>query len=604
MKKIDKNKMGLPWSISTTVRNPERLRDFLRVLKQLEGEEFNRENQVKYQILLIKERLYRPTKIPSKYKRLFDDVTQEIPYEVAKEVFEYQNYEDPPMRGRQSVNPLNKLGFSIARERAGVIKITELGNLFLLPDFDIGYIFFKSLLKLQFPNPWSKDFSEDKGFNISPFIAMMKLIKMTDGLSREEFALFCPTLVNYKDINKYAKYISQMRKIKSMGGKKKFINKFLLKFYGTKTLNKIQVHNLFDYGDNTMRYFRLTRYFRVTKQPLGNWIIELEPSRSEEINQLLSMYDGSALKFETFEDYIEYLSDIKRPELPWEKDYSKIRTIAFSLIKTVTDEFNNLETNLQTNLKEEFMKLTATDLNKMEIIEIQKLIEELRKVRFKINEISKSHFLKGNIKVLRELITVLKDKKQIRELEPAEFEYIILQTLKILNDEINIKANCVFDDEGNPIGFAPGNKPDIEGFYHTFSSIFEVTLDVSRHQVYRESIPVMRHLRDFENTNPDKPSFCVFIAPRVHEDTVNYFWFAIKYGFEGRKQKIIALNLEQYIDILEFFIEVIEKNKIFTHQHMRELFEIIVSEADRKESSLEWYEHISININKWRQTHL
>jgi len=43
--------MRKPWSISTTVRNPERLRDFLKVLKRLEGQEFTSENQVKYQVL-------------------------------------------------------------------------------------------------------------------------------------------------------------------------------------------------------------------------------------------------------------------------------------------------------------------------------------------------------------------------------------------------------------------------------------------------------------------------------------------------------------------------------------------------------------------------
>jgi len=45
--------MKKPWSISTTVRNPERLRDFLNILKKLEGQEFSKENQIKYQVLLI-----------------------------------------------------------------------------------------------------------------------------------------------------------------------------------------------------------------------------------------------------------------------------------------------------------------------------------------------------------------------------------------------------------------------------------------------------------------------------------------------------------------------------------------------------------------------
>jgi hypothetical protein len=58
--------MKIPWSISTTVRNPERLRNFLRVLKNLEGKEFTKEEQVRYQILLIKDKLYIPRNIPSK----------------------------------------------------------------------------------------------------------------------------------------------------------------------------------------------------------------------------------------------------------------------------------------------------------------------------------------------------------------------------------------------------------------------------------------------------------------------------------------------------------------------------------------------------------
>ena len=47
----------LPWSISTTVRNPERLRNFLKVLKKIEGEIWNNETQCKYQILLIQRKV-------------------------------------------------------------------------------------------------------------------------------------------------------------------------------------------------------------------------------------------------------------------------------------------------------------------------------------------------------------------------------------------------------------------------------------------------------------------------------------------------------------------------------------------------------------------
>jgi len=169
--------MKRPWSISTTVRNPERLRDFLLVLKQLEGEEFNANNQRRYQILLIQARLYKPNRLtPQQSDLLSPSNTEPIPYETAEEIFNSQGYVDPAMRGRQSVNPLNKLGFSIARDGYGAIQITDLGNNFLAGDYDISSVFFKSLLKLQFPNPWSPHFSAQQGFNVMPFVATLHLL--------------------------------------------------------------------------------------------------------------------------------------------------------------------------------------------------------------------------------------------------------------------------------------------------------------------------------------------------------------------------------------------------------------------------------------------
>ena len=212
--------MKKPWPISTTVRNPERLRDFLRILRKLEGQPFDKDNQVKYQVLLIQERLYKPLNIPLKFRKYYEESRTEIPYDVAEGIFYSQNYVDPPMRGRQSVNPLNKLGFSIAREGSGPIIITELGNKFLEGDYDIGYIFFKSLLKLQFPNPWSTDFSEKEGFNIMPFIGVMHLIHRLNknsekrGLEKTEFGIFVPTLISFNQIDEYVKNILDLEKKK------------------------------------------------------------------------------------------------------------------------------------------------------------------------------------------------------------------------------------------------------------------------------------------------------------------------------------------------------------------------------------------------------
>jgi len=153
--------MKKPWSITTTVRNPERLRNFLIVSKQLENYKWNSENQRKYQILLIKDRVYGYGKsqfyngLSQEQIDLIDDQKKEISFEQAEEIFNAKNYKDLAMRGRQSINPLKKFGFVVIKDKK--IFITSLGKLFLRDDFDLGEIFFRSFIKLQIPNLDSND---------------------------------------------------------------------------------------------------------------------------------------------------------------------------------------------------------------------------------------------------------------------------------------------------------------------------------------------------------------------------------------------------------------------------------------------------------------
>ena len=93
-----------------------------------------------------------------------------------------------------------------------------------------------------------------------------------------------------------------------------------------------------------------------------------------------------------------------------------------------------------------------------------------------------------------------------------------------------------------------------------------------------------------------------FLPPQVHNDTVNYFWYSVKYGFEGKKQSIVAFDLTHFIEILEFFINVIEKKKRFTHNSLRILLERIVSNAASADSSTNWFRDISQHIKNWQRS--
>ncbi|HNY75730.1 MAG TPA: AlwI family type II restriction endonuclease [Bacteroidales bacterium] len=591
--------MTKPWSISTTIRNPERLRDFLMVLKTLEGQEFDKKNQIVYQILLIKEKIYKPTNIPDKYLDYYNNPESKLSFEIANEIFDLQKYKDPPMRGRQSVNPLNKLGFSIARQGYGKIKITELGNIFLQENYDLSYIFFKSLLKLQFPNPWSADFSEKDGFNIMPFIAIIKLLKKinerseNNGLTRHEFCIFIPTLKNYDQIDEYVDNILNYRK---SNNKKIFIENFVKKFYQIDNIEDKKINNLYDYGDNIMRYFRLTKYFKLSiSNPLGtNWTIDIEKSRIEEINQLLLMYDGSAIKFSNTEDYLNYIADISLPKLPWE-NIENLNKIFISLKNETQDLINN--NNIQILLEEE--QLLNIDTKNINVKLLEDAISQIRNLNLKIKEKIRKNDLLNNISYIEKLIQILQDEKNLRKYSPEQFEKLITESFKIINDEILIKPNYPVDDDGEPINHSPKDKADIECYYKNFRAICEVTLNTSKLQWVLEGQPIMRHLRDFENKNKNYIVFCIFIAPKVNVDTYSQFWLSVKYEYDGKPQKIVPMTTYQFSFLLKALIELLKYNKRFTHIELYNIYNSIINKTNEINGFSKWAEQIEIILNDW-----
>jgi hypothetical protein len=581
------------------VRNPERLRDFLRVLKRLEGKPFDKKTQIEYQILLIKEKIYKPQRIPFEFREYYEEPDKEIPFEVAQALFYAQNYEDPPMRGRQSVNPLNKLGFSIAREGLGAIKITELGNRFLTGDYDVSYIFFKSLLKLQFPNPWNVDFPSKEGFNIVPFIGVLHLLyrlnRKSDksGLDRTEFSLFIPTLINFREIDKQVEYIVKYRRDKD---KKGFIRKFAEEFYGCEVPDK-KINNLYDYGDNIMRYFRLTRYFKFSSDSLGRyWNIDLEPTRKVEIEQLLEMYSGEAREFRSWEEYIEYVSDISKPALPWEKKENLARifsSLKEDILKLISEE------GLQVGEKEE--KLLQIDTSSLTFEQLESNILHLRELLRTLREEIKRRDLLADYGKIEELIKLLRNSKELRKYEPEQFEKFIVEVLRLLNDEILIKPNYPVDDEGEPVNHSPGNKPDIECYYKSFKAICEVTLNTSRLQWIEEGQPVMRHLRAFENCHRGEEVLCLFIAPRIHTDTYSQFWISVKYEYDGAPQKIVPLTTEQLAILLETLLFLLKSGRKLSHLELYKLYSDIINGTRKLTSFSEWASYIDSVLNNWQE---
>lgn len=604
--------MKKPWSISTTVRNPERIRDFLKILSKMDGKEWSRPNQKKFQGLLIQHKVYGYGELqflsnlsPEHLKLM--ETPEQITYEQAESILDAKNYVGGgDMRGRQSFNPLEKMGLANIDED-NRIRISSFGQDFLREDYDLGNTFFRSYIKWQLPNPDSRDFRTEDGYAIKPFVATLHLIREVNklseksgkkpvGISKQEFAIFVPTLINFHFILGVAQKIIDFRAEKETSDDQiAFVNsyhrEYISNFLNSKDNAIIErtLNNTIEYADNIIRYFRLTRFIHIR----GNgFFVDLEPRRRIEIESLLTSDNASPKTFATRSEYTNYLSDITQPVLPWETEV-KLR----SIVEALTDDIKNFAKEL--SLKSiEISGFSFKDSSVLSGKDVKLYAEELRAYRRKLQDI-KIHYDSQSIDEIEKYIDLLKNIYSSGQRRSIELERLATLALNALNDALEIKPNYPVGDDNEPTFTAPGNKPDIECFYKKFNSVCEVTMLTDRSQWYSEGQPVMRHVRDFENKYTDKEVYCLFISPRLHQDTAETFWVAVKHGYKGANQRIIPLSITQFIRLLEVLLELKRQGKFFVHTELLNLYDKIITLTKTAKHSDEWIEKVPETITTW-----
>ena len=604
------------WNFSTSVRNPERLPDFLKVAAQLEGEVWNDESQEKFQILLIQHRLYLDSdntqslnKLSNEQKSWLVNKMHEMSFDEACSIYEAKQYVGGgAMRGRQSMNPLKKLGFIIAEEN-DIIHVTDIGKKLLNGDIQFDEALLESLLKYQLPNKITKGCAD---WNSKPFISTLRLIKKVNelciqrgmkakGVSLDEFGIFVLSMVNYNHFDVTAEKILEFRNEYEKIRQKDFTNYKDYKIakdtyknnYITEYLSNFKnpIKNAKEYGDSMKRYLRQTKYIRFLGA-YGNQYIDLEPRRMLEIDSILENDTGASLNF-TKHEWLNYIGTQGTYELPFET-LDKLKEILNSIIA----ENHGLENKLTLAHKEFAIPEQKNILKKVinEAREYRTLLQN-KELKFDYNQdISK---IDTAIEMLS-YITQNKTDKLINK-PSVELEKWANIALNIINDAIKIKPNSPVGDDNEPTFTAPAGVPDIECNYDNFGMICEVTTLKGRNQWYNEGQPVMRHLRDFENRNASQSCYCLFIAPSLHEDTLETYWTSVKYGYKGSVQKIIPITINQLSEILN----VIKNEKLsgsnITHMQMKDLYDHCINIESMNDSSL-WAPYIKEQISVWKDS--
>ena len=595
--------MDMLWSMSTTVREAERIVGFLKTAIELDGKIWNHANQERFQVLLIKNRQYLNNvenaqtfnNLSDEQARLLKDKSLLISYEQAREIFDAKKYKAPPMRGRQSMSPLTKLGLVYIVK--GKISVTDIGYKLANDEIAFADFMLESLLKFQYPNPDETGFRD---WNTKPFINTLRLIKTVNrkcdergqkakGISRLEFGIFALSMKSYNLVEKTADEILGFRKQYEASSDnderdefvKDFINNYLAGF-------KNPEDNVKEYTDNMIRYLRLTRYIYI-RGKYANTYIDLEPRRSTEIDAILEADQGVAKKF-SIEEWRNYMGTFATYELPFET-IEKLTEIATNTI----DDINSIEVGLG-------LKKTTVTIPK-DKDGLKNIIDELRTYRTSLQNLQIKQDYHKDIAKIDEAIVALEDirkrnKANLNKKFSIELEKWSNIALNIINDAKLIKPNSPVGDDNEPIYTAPNGVPDIECYYDSFSAICEVTMLTSRDQWYNEGQPVMRHLRQFEDENADKQNYCLFIAPSLHVDTVNTFYMSVKYEYEGKSQKIVPITIVQLENILSTIKQLSLLGKSFRHENMQNLYERC-TDVKNINNSTNWLEYISNELCAW-----
>lgn len=486
-----------PLLFTTTMRNPERLKDFLTVLTEYDGEILTNEIINKVAKSLIQKGLYQPMKVSSAVKDKWKNEIELSETETEK-IFS-DNPQSHKEAGFEKGWPSRfDTWFKIAKELGFVwywqseeIKFSESGKMLLdkeKPENEL-MVFANAFAKYQRQNPFRRVLNKNV-----PLILLIQTIKLLNddpaykgaGISRSEI----PLLLCWQDDDAEGLY-KEIKKLRKKYGYTPSNEVILDLCYGLLNETKRDDNSILrDCPDDFIRKMRLTGLFSLRG---GGRFIDINTKESATVDYILKNYI-SYKEFKTEKEFFEYIGQV---------DHDLISTL--SVFKAPA-------------------KTTKAELEKW------------------VN-----HYDWDSIK--NELLNLAQKKSSSDDIlkvieQPLRLEFLTsLAILKKLPNVI-VKPNFVSDDEGLPTSFASGGSPDIECLEEKDTVLVEVTLLTGTQQHIRESFSIHRHLEEYVKRGTK--SYSVFISPKSFIDTERYFDFIKKDGLEVR-----ISDIDKFVNSLE-----------------------------------------------------
>ncbi len=187
------------------------------------------------------------------------------------------------------------------------------------------------------------------------------------------------------------------------------------------------------------------------------------------------------------------------------------------------------------------------------------------------------------------------EQKNVMDI-PLMLEWNTWRAMTML-DGGNIQANLNFDDNGEPMSTAQGNMADIVCDYEDYGLTVEVTTAGGQKQYEMESEPVSRHLAKYKKET-GKDAYCLFIAPKINEACIAYFYMLHKtnISFYGGKSIIIPIDITTFKKMLTDSYKVEYKPN---PKQVRSLFDYSKEIAEQVDNEVEWYSRVTERALNW-----
>ena len=491
-----------PLLFTTTLRSPERLKWFLGVLKNYNGQVLTNNLAKKIAGEIIRIGLYTPTNLNPPIKNKLKAKVPLTDNEVIKVINDNpQNHKEAgfekgwPSRFDTWFKIAKELGF-VYYKIGEKIRFSEIGLRLVdseHPEFE-QQAFLNAFVKYQSNSPFRKVLNENV-----PLILLLEVISKLNkdkdfnatGISKLELSLVIFWKNN--DSEKLYKLIKEIRKKHRYNPSWEVIVDICVNQIMEGKFKKFNPKSIMvDYPDEFIRKMRLTGLISLRG---GGRFVDINKNEQKKVDYALKNY-SKYKKYKTEEEYFEYMATIDENLILSESKPISIDERDKYLIK-----WNS--------------------------------VYSWDKIKVEMTNLARKRLTKDDI--LKYLSS------------PIRLEFLVALAIKSKFPNVRVMPNYPYDDEGLPTSTAAGigDKGDIECYEDVNGILLEVTMSEGRTQTVMEVWPITRHLEEFSKNSKD--SMCYFIAPSIFKDSERQ----IEYVKEKGELYILPKSIEEFLKHIE-----------------------------------------------------